>query len=406
MVRTPVSSRHLRDASARLVLDRLWDLDEVTGTALVEATGLSRATVHDVCDELIARGWVTELASRRTGTDPGKGRPARRYAFDPRAGVVVGVDAGQHRISATATDLRGGTLARTVLPSSPDDLGAARLTSIERAAREVLDEAGADPGTVLAVAVGVPAPVDRDGRTTFRDNPFWERMNPGIVAHLHDRHGWTTLVDNDANLAALAEHRLGHGRDVRCHVTLLAGERLGAGVVDDGRLLRGAHGGVGEMRYLDLVDGVGSATGIAALVRDDALAQLARLGRDDGHHGSALQDVDPATLDAADVLAAAAADDPLALAVVEHVAARVTRVVATFASIYDPERVVVAGAVAASCEPLLALVRRDLDRYVDPPGVEVLASDLGRDVVTLGAVRRALDHVREHALVITPAAPR
>lgn len=406
MVRTPVSSRHLRDASARLVLDRLWDLDEVTGSALIEATGLSRATVHDVCDELIARGWVAELESRRTGADPGKGRPARRYAFDPRAGVVVGVDAGQHRISATATDLRGGTLARAVLPASPEDPGAARLDRIEQAVLAVLDDAGASPRSVLAVAVGVPAPVDRDGRTTFRDNPFWERMNPGIVAHLHDWHGWTTLVDNDANLAGVAEHWLGHGRGVRCHVTLLAGERFGAGVVDDGRLLRGAHGGVGEMRYLDLVDGVGSATGIAALVRDDALVQLARLGRDDGHHGSSLQDVDPAALDAADVFAAAAAQDPLALGVVEHVAALVTRVVATFASIYDPERVVVAGAVAASCEPLLALVRRDLDRYVDPPGVEVLASALGRDVVTLGAVRRALDHVREHALTIVPAALR
>ena len=96
-------------------------------------------------------------------------------------------------------------------------------------------------------------------------------------------------------------------------------------------------------------------------------------------------------------------EDPLAVSVVEHVASRLARIVATFASIYDPSRVIIAGAVAESCEPMLELVRHELDRYLDPPGIEVLASGLGREIVTLGAVRRALDHVREHALEIAPA---
>ncbi|MGY4642387.1 ROK family transcriptional regulator [Cellulomonas sp. URHB0016] len=401
MAAIPVTSRHLRDVSARLVLDHVWDADEVTGSALIEATGLSRATVHDVCDQLIEQGWVTELESLRVGGDHGRGRPARRYAFDLRAGVVVGVDAGQHRVSASVTDLRGGLLARTVLAVGPDD-GAAdrRLGLIENAALAALADAGASSRSVLAVGVGVPAPVDRDGRTSFQGNPFWELMNPDIAAHLHRRHGWTALADNDANLAAVAEDWRGHGRGARCHVTLLAGERFGAGVVDDGRLLRGAHGGVGEMRYLDFVEGVGSATGIAALVRDDARAQLDRLGSADG---SSLQDLEPATLDAASVFAAAVDEDPLAVSVMEHAAALLTRVVATFASIYDPERVIIAGAVAESCEPLLELVRRELDRYVDAPGIEVLPSGLGRDIVTVGAVKRALDHVRAHALELVPS---
>ncbi|GCD20415.1 transcriptional regulator [Cellulomonas algicola] len=401
MQTVPVSTRRLREVSTRLVLDHVWDVPEVTGSALIEATGLSRATVHDVCDELIAQGWVVELESQRVAGDPRRGRPARRYAFDARAGVVVGVDAGQHRVAATVTDLRGAPLARTVLPVAAEDGTAEhRLALIEQAALDALAEAGAPVRAVLAVAVGVPAPVDRDGRTAFQDNPFWARMNPDIAGRLRERHGWTAITDNDANLAAVAEHWRGHGRDARCHVTLLAGERFGAGVVDDGRLLRGAHGGVGEMRYLDLVEGVGSADGIAAIVRDDARAQLHRL---DGDTGSVLQELDPAALDAASVFAAALEEDPLAVSVLEHAGALLARVVATFASIYDPERVIVAGAVAESCEPLLALVRHELDRYLDPPGIQVLASDLGGDVVTVGAVKRALDHVREHALEIVPA---
>ena len=157
------------------------------------------------------------------------------------------------------------------------------------------------------------------------------------------------------------------------------------------------------MRYLDLVEGVGSADGIAALVRDDARAQLRRARRT---AGSSLLDWTPRRS-----TRRASSRPPWTRtrsrsASIEHVAARLARVVATFASIYDPERVIIAGAVAASCGPLLELVRRELDRYVDPPGIEVLASELGRDVVTIGAVKRALDHVREHALEIAPAALR
>lgn len=397
----PVTSRRLRDASARLVLDHAWDVAEVTASTLMQATGLSRATVHGVCDELIEQGWFVELESQRVGPDPRTGRPARRYAFDARAGALLGIDAGQHHVHAVVSDLRGAILGRAVLPAPVPDTRERRRAIIGQVALAALADSGTRPERVLAAAVGVPAPVDRDGRTSFGDNPYWDLMNPDIAAHLHERHGWTTLADNDANLAAAAEDWRGAGSGTRCHVTLLAGERFGAGVVEDGRLLRGAHGGVGEMRYLDLVDGVGSADGVAALLRDDARTQLGRLG---GRAGSSLQELAPADVDAARVLAAAADGDPLALSVVEHVAARVTRIVATFASIYDPERVIVAGAVADSCEPLLELVRDDLGRYLDPPGIDVRASTLGRDVVTLGAVKRALDHVREHALEIVPAA--
>ena len=401
VAQVPVSSRHLREASARLVLDHLWDVDEVTGSTLIEATGLSRATVHGVCDELIEQGWVTELESLRAA-DARNGRPARRYAFDARAGVVVGVDAGQHRISATVADLRGGTLSRTVLPVSPQDGTASRrLALIEEGILAALADAAADHRSVLAVAVGVPAPVDRDGRTVFQDNPFWELMNPDIALHLRDRHGWTTLTDNDANLAAVAEHWQGHGRDARCHVTLLAGERFGAGVVDDGRLLRGAHGGVGEMRYLDFVEGVGSADGhrgAGARRRPRAAAPPRRAHR--------LVAAGPGPRDARRRervrrrpgrgpprrqrrRARGGAAGAHRRDVREHLRPRARH------HRRRRRRVLraAAGARAARARPVRRPARAS--RSSRPA--------LGRDIVTVGAVKRALDHVREHALDIVPA---
>ena len=381
------SSRMVREASARLVLDHMWHAPPVTGSDLMAATGLSRATVHDVCEELIARGWVREVANQREHGGYHKGRPARRYAFDPLAGLVVGVDAGQHRVDAIVADLRGTELGRHQGPPRGGFADAGeRVAAVEEAVRGALT--GLPAARVLAVTVGVPAPVDAQGRTAFRGNPYWEVMNPDLGERLHARRGWPVVVDNDANLAALAEGWRGHGRDARHFVALLAGERLGAGIVEEGRLVRGARGGAGEMRFLGLVDGVGSPDGIAKIARDWAREALAVPG------ARSVLAADP---DAAAVFAAAAAGDALAAGVVERIADRMARVIATLASLVDTERVIIAGRVAASCGPLLATLEERLARHGDPPP-RVLASTLGGDAVVLGAVKRSLDHVREHAL--------
>jgi predicted NBD/HSP70 family sugar kinase len=384
----------VREASARLVLDHMWNAPPVTGSDLMAATGLTRATVHDVCQELIDRGWVRELANQREHGGYRKGRPARRYAFDPLAGLVVGVDAGEHRVDAIVTDLHGTELGRY---HSPPRSGFADATERIAAVGDAITTALADAEAtrpVLAVTVGVPAPVDAAGRTTFLGNPYWELMNPDLGRRLHAEHGWRTIVDNDANLAALAEGWRGHGRGMRHFVALLAGERLGAGIVEDGRLIRGVRGGAGEMRFLDLVAGVGSAEGIAKVTRDWAGAALAAPGAE-----SVL--VSGANAEA--VFAAARAGDALAAGVVDRIAERLALVIATLASLVDTDLVIIAGRVAASLGPLVGPLQERLAQHGNPPP-GIRASALGGDVVMLGAVARSLDEVREHALQLTLAA--
>ncbi|PRY17424.1 putative NBD/HSP70 family sugar kinase [Kineococcus rhizosphaerae] len=383
-------TRRLRDENALAVLHHVWDLPAgpdgsepaVTGTDLIAATGLSRATVHDVCEELIGRGWLRELPNERAAGTYTKGRPARRYAFDVHAGVVVGIDAGQHRIAARVGDLRGRPLAdvaREVAHEPASTPAAERLEVVAATVRQALAQAGSPQ--VLSVVLGVPAPVGPSGRTEFSGNPYWGFVNADLAGGLSSRHGWPVLAENDANLAALAEGWIGSGRGVRHQVTLLAGERIGAGVVDDGRLLRGARGGVGEMRYLTIVDGVGSPAGLGKVLRD--------LVAEAGGTGAA-----------EDVVAAAAAGEELAGSLLAVAADRLARVVVTLASLFDPERVVVAGGVAGALG-LVERVNAELPRFLDEPRPLVVASTLGRDVVVLGAVRRALDDVRDRVLSLS-----
>ncbi|MFJ6170679.1 ROK family protein [Curtobacterium sp. NPDC092190] len=358
-----------------------------TATEAIDATGLTRSTVLAACAELVRLGWLRDLDDARTAGEYRKGRPARRWELVADAGVVVGVDAGQHRVTALVADLRGTVLARTEGALGESGLEVpVRLSVTTDTVAVALTAAGVDAARVLVTVVGIPAPVDALGASP-RDGGFWDSMNPGfsdVVPH------GVVVVENDANAAALAERPSSGDASF---AALLSGERFGAGLVVDGALLRGARGGAGELRVLDLVDGVASSNGIGRTARE-----LVRAARADGRIGPAslLGGVEEPGAEA--VFAAAALLDPVALEVVDRLGDRLARVCVLLASLLDIDRVVVAGAIADAAAPVIERAREHLAAWEYDPTPEVVPSRLGGDVVVLGAVARALDLVHADPL--------
>ncbi|KQO97751.1 ROK family protein [Leifsonia sp. Leaf264] len=386
----------LRRRNADVVLRFAWSEQAFTASDLIAHTGLTRSTVIGVCDELVDRGWLAELDDARSVGEYSKGRPARRYALRADAASVVGVDAGRHSVTASAADLRG-TVLGTASRAITDDADGEERRAVVRA---VIDDAVAAAGLadvgVRAICVGVPAPTDATGASPRGTDGFWSLSNPDFVGLLADERR-LALVDNDANLAAIAEgaERLGEGRGVESFITLLSGERIGGGIVVDGHLLRGVRGGAGEMRVLDYVDGVGSADGAAALIREWSREAVAT---GSVPATSVLRHAGLPEFDAQDVLDAAGAGDAAAAAVTQRLAERFARICVVLGELLDVQRVVIAGAMAEPLEAVLAAARVSIAGYDDPTAPELVGSRLGGGVVSLGAVRRALDAVRESAL--------
>ncbi|SDQ65005.1 Sugar kinase of the NBD/HSP70 family, may contain an N-terminal HTH domain [Curtobacterium sp. UNCCL20] len=374
-----------RGTSAETLLAYAFAVRAFTATEAIDATGLTRSTVLSACEELIRLGWVRELDDARAAGEYRMGRPARRYELDTATGVVVGVDAGQHRVTALVADLRG-----TVLGRSAGDLGESglevpvRLRVLAETVDAALADAAVPAARVLVTVVGIPAPVDAGGASPG-DGGFWDRMNPGFAGAVP---GDLVVVENDANLAALAE-RPSSGE--ASFAALLSGERFGAGLVVDGVLLRGAHGGAGEMRVLEIVDGVGSSDGIGAAARTLVVEAVA--AGDVATGGSLGPDSD-----AAAVFAAARAGDSVACTIVDRLGDRLARVCVLLASLLDIDRVVVAGAIAVPAAPVIERARALLDGWHFDPVPEIVASSLGADVVVIGAVAHAVDAVRADPL--------
>lgn len=383
----------LRRFNAATVLEAIRSSNAVTVSELMDATGLTRATTLSVCEDLMARGWIRELENQRDFGSYQKGRPARRFELDESAGCVLGIDVGVLKTTVIVADLRGKTVGRASKPFAGREIEAQeRIRIISETALLALETAGVAPDSVLAVTVGLAAPVGRDGNILV-SQPFWRLFDVGLKKALHDLHGWAVVLENDANLAALGESWRGAGRGVQDLAVLLAGERFGAGLVESGRLLHGTAGGAGEMAYLDMVEGVGSADGLAALARAWGAEALAgksattlRTAAAPGHE-----------VTAQDVFAAAAEGDRVALDILDRLSDRLARVVSTVAILLNPQVVVIGGAVADSASALLEPAARKLAGFTATPP-RLAASPLGDAIVGIGAVRHALDRVEENSL--------
>ncbi|PZF27437.1 hypothetical protein DEJ05_07285 [Curtobacterium sp. MCLR17_045] len=362
----------LRQMNSRAILDELLR-DDVsrTVTELGRTVGLSRPTVEAALADLVDEGWVTEAEAIAT---PNKaGRRAKRFAADASAGSVLGVDLGLHGIVGVRADLRGVTLAR--VEERYTDLADAEQawSSVQDVVRRLTAPVGGTVGgsaggaPVLGATFGVPAVVDRDGAIDYTVAvPEWvERRVPGRIQDLFP--GVATFFDNDAKLAATAEARWGRFHGVRDALYLVMGRQIGAALVVDGSLARGARGAAGEM------GGIASTGWPAAPARLEARI--------------------PSGTDLESVFAAAAQGSVSAVETVRAFAADVAPGVVQLVTTIDPEVVVVGGEVLPAAEVFCAA----LDEIVTPQlrhPVAFAPSTVGRDAVARGALARSLAHVR------------
>lgn len=382
-------------ASVSAVLDFAWTAGEFTASEAMAGTSLTRSTAIDAIDTLVGAEILRELPNARAAGTYRAGRPSRRFVLPADLGVVIGVDAGDTHLAVTVADLLDETLVHHRVEFDPTQTVSERRATILGRLGDALTEAGVAREQVLAVCVGVAAPVNRDGISPPHPEGFWERTNPGLAEALQD---WAPVVQikNDAQLAAIAEGAEGAAIGCRDYVALLASERFGGGVVVDGHVLHGAHGGVGEGVVFDHIVGVGSAFGLRYAVQDQVRAAV-----DSGEisHDSAVgRLVGTRRIDPRLVLTLAASGDRDAVLITSRVGATVARIVGVLGSMYDPARVIVCGAVAESIEPVLTAARRILPQELHLPAPEILASTLGAEVVSRGAVATARRAAREHAV--------
>lgn len=382
MPTAPASPSTARAINDRLALRLLQEEGPLTAGRLKQLTGLSRPTVADLVERLQRAGLVRVVGE--TGAER-RGPNARVYGIVSDRAHLAALDVRLRGVSVTVTDLLGAPLAEAF---APVDVDTATAPAVEQAAA-LLERTVAEAGATRLHTVGIGAPglVDPAGGTLHDSAklPAWHRR---LVTVLRERLPGAVLVENETNLAAVAEAREGAARDRDTFVLIWLSHGVGAAVVLDGSLRRGASGGAGELGFLPVpgTGGLPSATdcggGFHALVGAAAVRDLA------GEYGHPVDGADD--LDA--VLAALREPRGDFL---DALAERVALGAAAVGAVLDPGCVVLGGEIGHAGGPGLASRVEHRLAALSPLRTEVRPGTLGGRAVLRGALLTARDAAQD-----------
>ncbi|MFI1829083.1 ROK family protein [Streptomyces sp. NPDC020412] len=391
----------------RAALDLLLEHGTLSRTKVGKLTGLSKPTASQLLVRLEEAGLVVA-----TGTTEGRPGPgAQLYAINPAAGHAAGLDVTPQRIRAAVADVTGAVVGEYELATR-----GLRSTSVVRQVTDALDGAAKAAGLTLAdvhrLVIGTPGAFDpATGRLRYASHlPGWHSAT--LLDELAAALPMPFEYENDVNLVAVAEQRIGAARGHRDFVLLWNEEGLGGAVVIGGRLHRGFTGGAGEVGFLP-VPGTplmrqvtkSNGGGFQELAGAQVLPRLARdLGVADVGDGP-YPDVAVALLErAAGAVGPQRRADPAQQPYRDLLDAYATALATGLASVVavlDPELVVLAGrAITAGGEPLRARVQAELTELA-APRPRLLMASVPEDPVLRGALESALTATREEVFDTT-----
>ena len=365
----------LRALNERTVLDAVRESGPISRAEVARQTGISRPTVSLVLRSLVEDGLVRETEHDPDGPHYG----AVYYEAHPEAAAVLGVDFGAGTVRTALSDLSGDVRAREEIRSrgSVDE----RIEALASTVRSLLRTSKLPPDLLEYAVVALPAVVSpSDSRVSSADLPG---LGPGdLRERLEKALRVPVALENDVNLAAVAEQRHGVAHGVADFAFVLVGAGLGAAMVVDWKLHRGHNGAAGE---LDAVRS-GRTDNV-----DPCAAALSQYAAD---AAAGEKTVLEPPYEIRDVFTAARAGDAVAGAVVEEAARRIALHVLPLVATLDPPLVVLGGSVGANAD-LLDPVRRHLEGWLPSPAPRIEVSALGEAAVIEGALATGVDSALE-----------
>ncbi|GAA2458104.1 ROK family transcriptional regulator [Actinomadura vinacea] len=398
MAQRPGTPRLLRELNDRAALDLLVRRGPLTRAQIGEHTGLSKVTASQLLSRLEERGLV-EVAGEQAG---GRGPNAALYAVVPSTAYVAGLEVGPDGVTAGVADITGTLLTQvTADPNGADDPVKLVHSAVAKACRS----AKVALKRLNAFVIGSPGVVDpRSGDVQFAfDLPAWHE---GVLAALRTDLRRPVTIENDANLAAIAERAYGAAKDADDFALMWLDRGMGLSIMLGGRLHRGRSGGAGEIGYLPVPgaplpvgkarpgkgeEGVTESStwdipalagGYGSLVGADAVRGLA--------HAHGIHE--PTAIEC---VRAAVADEERGGAFLDELANRVSYGVTSVNIVLDPGLVVLSGRLGhAGGRPLASRIEEAVGR-ISPTRPRIAVTEVEGNSVLRGALHAALEQARD-----------
>jgi glucokinase len=390
--RLTITSDEMRDINRSAILEIIRRESPIARSTIAKRLDVSLPTVMRIVDELIANGFVR----LHNGTEWSGGRRRPLLEFNAEGHIVLGVDMGGTKIYGALSDLGGNILDEVYIAhhgSSGED-SFTRLTTL-------LDTLLASPALsgrqLHGIGVGAPGiTLHREGIVKWANTLHWKDFP--LKARLSQRYPYPITVDNDVNLAALGELWFGAGQNAQNIVTIAIGTGIGAGIIIDGALYRGANEASGEIgnmlpsceflskNFQDFgaLESVASGTGIAGRARDILTGKRTA------------QELDNLTSE--DVFEAAKQRQEWARAIIDETVDYLAVAIANLSVAFDPELIIIGGGVSRSANMLVEPILQRIEGTI-PTLPHLVISNLGLRAGVMGAITNVLHNTSNFYVV-------
>jgi glucokinase len=297
-------------------------------------------------------------------------QPRRRHAATPS--VIIGVDVGGTTTAVGLVTRGGEVIADASAPTRA--FSRDPLDTIVGLIGKITEKAGRSARSIAAVGIGVPGPVDAERGIVGEPVTHIPALEGrALAAELGGRVGLPVAIDNDVNALALGEATFGTGRGTSSLVVLSVGTGIGAGIVLEGRLVRGAAGFGGELGHTPVnFDGPPCWCGLrgclAFYASGRGIADLARARAVDESATMLVKAAggEPSDITAPLVFRAAGQGDRLAAAIVDEACQALGAMIGTIVNGLNPEVLIITGGVVESYVKLEAAILRASREYAFP----------------------------------------
>ncbi len=355
-----------------------------TRAELAAITGLARSTVAARIDSLLASGLVGPAGE---ATSSG-GRPPSRFAFNAAARVVLAVDVGATHLMVAVTDLDGHILADRRLEQKVTEGPEAVLARAIAAGRDLLKEAGRPETDLAGVGIGLPGPVSHSTGRPVKPPimPGWDAFD--VAGYVQRSLPVPVLVDNDVNIMALGE-QTAHWPDQDNFLLVKVATGIGAGIISNGELQRGADGTAGDLGHVRVPRGNGVLCNCGNTGCLEALASGWAIARE-------LTAAGLAAGSGSDVRRLAAAGNIQAIQALRQAGRDIGDVLATVVNLLNPSVIVIGGSIGESGENLVAGIREVVYARSQPLAtshLRIVLSVAGDRAAIFGASRLVTHHL-------------
>jgi glucokinase len=382
------ASRSICFDIARMVRDH----EPMSRAAVAHLLNRSPATVGRAVDYLLAKNALCEIGKK---PKPGVGRPGRLLQFNPRINSVLTVDLRLTEAYAAVTDLDGTILATAMQRLALGDPEKS-LQDLISLIHTLLGSSDQLP-PLAGLVIGAPSIVDvGEGVIEWAPSLDWE--NVALKQRLQDEFHVPALVENDVNLAALGEFWKGAGQKVKQNIVFVSvGTGIGAGIILNRALYRGATHAAGEVAYFIadvnvLRDNAGRIGNLESRVGREGLIRTAQLVAQ-RYPTSRLADIlsqDVNAVRTQDILALAEAGDAAAAVVYKELVDILTIVISNTAVLLDPEMIILGGPSDWNWQRLIPAIKERIGGALLRP-VHLMPSVLGNNALIMGGCYSALE---------------